>query len=102
MLGKMTGDVLVHPHQCGMLTSAATAQRLKYKRGNFKITFRALVGDLLDLHEPVAGRAPGAIRLRLLAEHACEVRSSGLDRLRLRDDGARPVGCILRAGRNGS
>ncbi len=73
VLVQMTADVLVHPHERRMLTGAAQPKRLKDERGDVEIAFRTAIADLLDLHEAVARRTPGAIGLGLLPEHPGEV-----------------------------
>src|SRR5262245_44107850 len=99
----MTANILVNPDQRGVKTRAASVQWLKHERGNVEIALRAAIFDFVDLHEPVACRAPGAIGLGLLAKHACEVWPCGVGRLGWRgNDRARTVDRVLRTRRRGS
>jgi hypothetical protein len=56
-----------------MALCTAQLQRLKHERRDVQVTRPAAVGDLVHLHEAVARRAPGFVRLGLLLELAVEV-----------------------------
>ena len=53
---------------------AAQLQRLEDEGRDVEVTHPAAVGDLVHLHEAVARGAPGLVGLRLLLQHAIEVR----------------------------
>ena len=72
-----------------MLSSSAKAKRLKHERRDVEVSAEASIDDFLDLHEAIGGRAPRAIRLRLLTQLSREVRPACGQPLGFADDGRR-------------
>jgi len=80
VLVEMSTDVLVNPQERRVPLRAAQLQRLEDERRDVDVTHLAAVGDLLHLHEAVAGGAPCLVGVGLLLQLTIEVGRALLER----------------------